>query len=63
MRHTRRGLVAVLLHALPGLVVLAVSVTPGVVSLQSSHTSLCGLVVLRGIHHAWRGLVAVFSHP
>jgi len=49
IRHTRRGLVAVLSHALRGLVVLAVSVTPGVVSSRSSHTPCVGSLFVWGL--------------
>ena len=49
IRHTRRGLVAVLSLALRGLVVLAVSVTPGMVSLRSSHTPCVGSLFLWGL--------------
>jgi len=47
--HARRGLVAVLSHALCGLVVLAVSVTPGVVSSRSSHTPCVGSLFVWGL--------------
>jgi len=49
IRHARRGLVAVLSHALGGLVVLAVSVTPGVVSSQSSHMPCVGPLFVWGL--------------
>ena len=44
--HARRGLVAVLSHALRGLVVLVVSITPDVVSSWSSHTPCLGSLSL-----------------